>query len=188
MGAEQKTVNVGYVSGGLYIGGAGEYKVGAVINELLSRLSCKGVAFQRKNRKASAEVIKKINHNQLIEKKYIVAQYLEYSSRIEEAYLEVDSLVAFGKGTILSNLNGFYFEALSRFGVDCVCEDIDIGLVRENADALISFIIDRLRDLVVNSAKPPEYMEFVEIGVNVVVAHAFIECVVMENPENDPIS
>ncbi|MEQ6924273.1 hypothetical protein AAUI01_01435 [Pseudomonas mosselii] len=182
MGAESKTVNIGVVTGRVYVGG-GEYKVGSVINELLSILGSKRLPFQRQNRKATAEVVKKINHNRLNEKRHIVSQYLEYSSRIEEAYLEIDSMVAFGKDTILSNLNGLYVEGLNRFGIDCLCQDVDIERVRENADALIVFIIERLRDLVMDSARPPEFMEFVEIGVNVVVAHAFIECIVMENPE-----
>lgn len=180
-----KTVIVEKNSGNIIIGESPEYKISSVINELLKTLAEKPFSFDRKRRRPSSETIVKINHNNLRSKSHIIKQYLDHSSKVEEAYYDIDSLVTFGKDIILQNLSDLYYIALSAADIEYLSCDIDIEKVRENSDFIFDFIIQKLKNTVYESKNTPFYKEHIELGVNVVVAHAFIECVVMENPTYD---
>lgn len=180
--ADSKTVNVGKVAGNVNIGDSPEYNVGSVISELLNNLAYKPFEFDNLKRKPSSETILKIKHNDLYSKNHIIKQYLEFSKEIEEAYDDIDRLVVFGKDMVLRNLNGHYHSALDSLDIDYFSGDIDIEEVRDNSDYILEFIIQRLKNMVFESNNTPPYKEKIELGVNVVVAHAFIECIIMENP------
>lgn len=186
MSGNAKTININSLSGNVNIGDVPEYQINSAINELLILLATKGSVFVRLDQQPTAEVVKKIRHNNLGSRSGIVRQYLEYSSKIEDAYNDVNALIPFGKDTILRSLNGFYFAALDEVGIDWLFGKIDIGKVRENSIFIIDFVISRLRNFVYESMNKPALKENVEVGINVVVAHAFIECVVMENPNSAP--
>lgn len=180
-----KTVTVGKVAGNVILGDSPEYRVSSVINELLGILANKPFEFRRIDRLPSSEAIAKIDHNNLRSKSYIIKQYLDHSVSIEEAYKDIDGLVAFGKSTILQNLNDLYYCALDAVDIEYLICKIDIEKVRENSEFIIEFIIQRLKSTVFESSNTPLYRECIELGVNVVVAHAFVECVIMENPSHD---
>jgi len=180
-----KTVKVDKVAGNLNIGNAPEYEISSAINELLKSLANKPFVYKRKKRRPSAGTIKKINHNNLRSKSHIIKQYLDNSSKIEEAYSDIDSLVAFGKDTILQNLNDLYYLALDEVNIEYLVCEIDIVKVRENSEFILESIIQKLKNTAFESSNTPAYKEHVELGVNVVVAHAFIECIIMENPSYD---
>lgn len=182
---QNKTVNVNHVLGNLNIGDAPEYQVSSAINELLNILASKHFEFKVLNRKPSSDTIIKIKHNHIESKGHIIKQYLDYSSKIEEAYSEIDSLVVFGKDTILRNLNDLYYSALDAAQIQHIVSDIDIEKVRENSEFILDFIIQKLKNTVFESKNTPLIKEHIDRGVNVVVAHAFIECIIMENPEDD---
>lgn len=177
-----KTVNVENVAGNVNIGDSPEYNVGSVISDLLNELVYKPFEFDNVKRRPSSETILKISHNDLTSKSHIIKQYLEFSKEIEEAYDEVDRLVTFGKSTVLRHLNDLYCSALDSLDIDYLLGNIDIEKVREHSDFIIEFIIQKLRNIVFESKNTPAYKEQIDLGVNVVVAHAFIECIIMENP------
>ena len=183
--APSKTVSVGRVAGNVNIGDSPEYQVNSAINELLNCLANKPFKFKVLKRRPSSETVIKIEHNNLKSKSHIIKQYLDYSSNVEEAYAEINNLVAFGKDTILRNLYDLYYLALDTVNIDFLSNDIDIDQVRENSGFILEFIIQKLKNTAFESKNTPEYAEHVDLGVNVVVAHAFIECIIMENPEND---
>ncbi len=181
-----KNVTVEKVAGNVIIGTAPEYEVNSVINELLQCLATKPFEFKLKNRKPSSDTIIKIQHNNLNSKSHIIKQYLDHSSKIEEAYKEIDSLIAFGKATILQNLNDLYYLALDSLNIEYLSCEIEISKVRENSEFILDFITQKLKNSVFESNNTPKFKEQIELGVNVVIAHAFIECIIMENPGNDP--
>ena len=180
-----KTVKVERNAGNIIIGNSPEYEISSAINELLKSLANKPFTLKKNRRRPSSETVVKIQHNNLKAKSHIIKQYLDHSSKVEEAYSEIDSLVTFGKDTILQNLNDLYFLALDAVEIDYLICDIDIAKVRENSEFILDFIIQRLKNTVFESKNTPVYKEHVELGVNVVVAHAFIECIIMENPAYD---
>lgn len=180
-----KTVNVTRNAGNIIIGDSPEYEISSAINELLKSLASKPFTFNTNRRRPSSETVAKINHNNLKSKSHIIKQYLDHSSKIEEAYSDIDSLITFGKDTIIQNLNDLYYLALDSVGIDYLSCDVDIEKVRENSEFILDFIIQKLKNSAFESKNTPAFKEHVELGVNVVVAHAFIECVIMENPSYD---
>lgn len=182
---ETKIVKVERNFGNINIGDSPEYSISSAINELLKSLANKPFSFERKRRRPSSETVVKIEHNNLKSKSHIIKQYLDHSSKVEEAYSEIDSLITFGKDTILQNLNDLYYLALDAVDIDYLTCDVDVKEVRENSEFILDFIIQKLKNSVFESKNTPAYKEHVELGVNVVVAHAFIECIIMENPTYD---
>ncbi len=180
-----KTVQVERNAGNIIIGDSPEYEISSAINELLKSLANKPFTFKKSRRRPSSETVVKIQHNNLKAKSHIIKQYLDHSSKVEEAYFEIDSLITFGKDTILQNLNDLYYLALDAVEIDYLTCDINIAKIRENSEFILDFIIQRLKNTVFESKNTPAYKEHVELGVNVVVAHAFIECIIMENPTYD---
>lgn len=177
-----KLVSVTNLAGNLNLGDSPEYEVSSAINELLNCLARKPSDFKILRRRPSAEIITKINHNNLKSKSHIIKQYTDHSSKIEEAYIEIDSMIVFGKETILRNLNDLYYSALDTLNIDYLTQEIDIALVKENSDFIIEYIIKKLKNMAYESKNTPEYKEYIDFGINIVVAHAFIECIIMENP------
>ncbi|SHJ76111.1 ABC-three component system protein [Halodesulfovibrio aestuarii] len=162
-----------------------KYNVGSAINELLSNLTHRQPQTMQKRRTPPADVIVKIKHNHLNKKQHIIRQYLDYSSLIEEAYDDIDKSIPFGKDTILRNLENSYFKALDNFEIEYfIKEELDLEVLREKSGAIIDFIISDLKKTIYESNNTPELQEHIDIGVNVVVAHAFIECVIMEKPDD----
>jgi len=180
-----KIVKVERNAGNIFIGNSPEYEVSSAINELLKSLANKPFVFKKNRRRPSSETVVKIKHNNLKAKSYIIKQYLDHSSKIEEAYSEIDSLITFGKDTILQNLNDLYYLALDAVEIEYLICDVDIDEIRESSEFILDFIIQKLKNTVFESKNTPVYKEHVELGVNVVVAHAFIECIIMENPAYD---
>lgn len=183
--SSKKTINVERNAGNIFIGNSPEYEISSAINELLKSLARQPFTFKKTKRRPSSETVVKINHNNLKSKSHIIKQYLDHSSKVEEAYGEIDSLIAFGKDTILQNLNDLYYSALDSTEIDYLTCEVDIIKIRENSEYILDFIIQNLKNTVFESNNTPFYKEHVELGVNVVVAHAFIECIIMENPTHD---
>lgn len=180
----KKVINIDRNAGNLVIGDAPEYGVSTAINELIIKLASKPFIFQKTRRSPSSETIKKINHNNIKSKKHIIKQYLDFSSNIESAYDTIDSAIPFGKQIVMQNLNDLYYAALDEVNIDYFENVVDIVLIREHSEYILDFIIQKLKNLSYESNNTPNVKEQVELGVNVVVAHAFIECIVMENPND----
>lgn len=181
-----KKIEIGQNIGNVYIGDSPESRVDSVINFILNILSTQEFKLDACRRKPSAKTIVKINHNNLQSKSHIIKQYLDRSSTIESAFFQIDSIIPFGKSIALRNLNDLYFEALDEAGIEYLTvEKIDITKIRENSEFIIDYIIVKLKNIALESKNISSYREEIDAGVNVVVAHAFIECVIMETPEND---
>lgn len=180
-----KIITINNVTGDVNITDAPEYEISSAINELLNCLARTPSEFQTLKRRPTPEVIVKIQHNNLKSKSNIIKQYMDHSSKIEEAYKEIDSMIAFGKTTILENLNHLYYSALDELNIEYLLAEVDISLIRENSNYIIEYIIEKLKNTALKSKNKPKYREYIELGINVVVAHAFIECIIMENPNID---
>lgn len=178
-----KQVIIHQNAGNVYLGQSPEYEVDSAINELLNQLANKPFMFQRKQRRPPAVTVVKIQHNQIASKSQLIKQYLDHSETIELAYIDIDKIVPFGKQIILQNLNDLYYAALDELSIDYLCDEVNILEVRENSEFILDYIIQKLKNSAFESKNTPSYKEQIELGVNVVVAHAFIECVIFENPK-----
>lgn len=157
-----------------------EHRVDSIINVIIGDIASESVKINLLDRTFPTTISNKIAHNQLRKKRRIIQQYKSYSSHIEKAYASVDKQVVNGKQSAMVLLNDMYDNALQKFEIDPF--SIDINKVRENADDIIENITTQLRKFLYQSSNVPPYKEQVEIGINVVIAHAFVECIVLENP------
>ncbi|MEJ2765616.1 hypothetical protein VV869_16815 [Photobacterium sp. MCCC 1A19761] len=179
---EDKVVNINKVIGPVFIGDSPEYNVDTAINELLKCIAKQHHEFRDIKRRPSSDTINKISHNNIKSKRHIIKQYLDFSSKVENAFFLIDSLIPFGKQIVIQSLNDLYYEALDEIDVDYFSNEIDIEKIKDNSEFILDYIIQKLICSVYESKNAPEIKEQIELGVNVVVAHAFIECVVLENP------
>lgn len=166
----------------VYFTDAPEQKVNSVLSQLLTEISLSPIIYETHRRTVPADVIIKVQHNNLRSQRFILAQYQAYSATIETSYDNIDKSIVNGKAKVLMMLEQLYVKALSEFGVDPYWDEVNIETVRENSDHIIGKIIKSLKDFCYKSANVPSDKESVEIGVNVIVAHAFVECLILENP------
>ncbi|HEM6802528.1 TPA: hypothetical protein U2I18_003086 [Citrobacter koseri] len=170
------------IEGDFYNVESPEKNVDSIINVIIGDIASAKVKIDRSDRSFPASVAKKIDYNMLRTKRRIVQQYKSYSSHIEKAYTLAEQNIINGKQTALELLNGMYCNSLEKYEIDSF--EPDIAHVRLHADDIISDVIRQLKKFVYNSANLTQYKEQIEIGLNVVVAHAFVECCVLENPNN----
>lgn len=178
-----KTIHIENVEGSIYIGEAPKYKVDAAINELLNILASKPFTFSKLKRKPLPETIVKIDHNNIQSRKYIIKQYLDRSSTIESAYIDIAATIPFGKDIIFRTLNDLYHSVLDELDIDYFSDgQIDMEKIRNNSEFILDSIIKKLKSAICEADNAPNLKEHIDAGVNAVVAHAFIECIVLENP------
>lgn len=175
-------VNVGTIKGDAYFTESAEQKVDSAVNSLLTEISLTPIAIESRKRSVPADVIIKVTYNNLQSQRFILSQYQAYSASIETSYESIDKNIPNGKTKVFMMLDNLYFKALSDIGLDPFFGEVDIELIREHSDNIIVKIIKGLKDFCYKSSNTPSDKESVEIGVNVIVAHAFVECRILENP------
>lgn len=173
-------VSIGVVEGDFNTAESPESKVDSIINIIISDIVTASIKMDLKNRNFPSTVLKKIEHNHLKNKRNIVQQYKSYSSNIERAYAVVDKQIINGKQTAMILLNDMYNKALTKFEIDPY--DVDIVEIRKHADCIVDSVVSQLKKFVYKSSNLPSYKEQIELGVNIVVAHAFVECLILESP------
>lgn len=178
-----KHITIEHNAGNTYIGDSPESKVDSAINTLLNEIAKQKYDFRIIKRKPTSETVIKIRHNNLGSKNHIIKQYLDHSSRIEASLKDIDKVIPFGKDIVLQNLNDLYFSALDSLEIEYFSdEEIDIEKIREFSEYIIDFIVQKLKNAAYESNNTPNLKEQIDLGVNVIVAYAFIECIIMKNP------
>ncbi|MEZ8550596.1 hypothetical protein AB6D57_03445 [Vibrio splendidus] len=175
-------VSIGEVKGDFNNAEPPESKVDSIINDIISKISQVGVTIDIRDRSFPPKISHKIEHNQLKENRKIVLQYKNYSSHIESAYNIIEKNVVNGKQTAMLILNDMYASTLSKFNIDAWEPDIDE--VKKHADEIIDDIKKQLSNFLYKSSNITFTKEQMSIGINVVIAHAFVECYVLENPND----
>lgn len=159
-----------------------ESKVDSIINDIISEISQSSATVNIKDRKFPPKILKKIKHNQLKDNRSIVQLYKSYSSDIESAYSTIEKNVVNGKDTALLLLHDMYQTALKKFNIDTWEPDMDE--IKQHADAIVDDVKVQLTNFLYKSANITFTKEQMVIGVKVVIAHAFVECYVLENPND----
>lgn len=159
-----------------------ESKVDSIINDVISELAQVQVTIDIKDRTFPSKVSKKIQHNQLRNNRSIVLKYKSYSSHIESAYGTVEKNVVNGKQTALLILHDMYEKALHKFNIDVWEPDMDA--IKQHADGIIDDVKTQLTKFLYKSSNINFTKEQMALGVDIVIAHAFVECYVLENPND----
>lgn len=125
-------------------------------------------------------VAKKIQHNNLVRCRYIIETYKINTIDLENAYSTLEQERPGRKQKLLDIIHLCYKQQLGQLIVDDI---IDIETIRKNADAILENIVETLRAKVLESSNLNADNEDVDLAVNLIVADAFIQCLVLENPE-----
>lgn len=175
-------VQIGEIKGDFNNTESPESKVESIINEIISKISQADVTIDIKDRSFPPKVEKKIKHNQLKENRKIVLQYKSYSSPIESAYSIIEKNVVNGKQTAMLILNDMYCSSLNKLKIDAWEPDMDE--IKKHADEIIDDVRKQLSNFLYKSSNITFSKEKMSVGINVVIAHAFVECYVLENPND----
>lgn len=175
-------VQIGEVKGDFNNAEPPESKVDSIINDIISKISHVDVTIDIRDRSFPSKVLNKIEHNQLKENRNIVLQYKSYSSHVESAYNIVEKNVVNGKQTAMLILNDMYGSALSKFNIDAW--DPDMDGVKKHADDIVNDVKKQLSNFLYKSSNINFTKEQMSVGINIVIAHAFVECYVLENPND----
>lgn len=125
-------------------------------------------------------VEKKILHNKLIRCKYIIESYKSYNTDLDGAYYILEQERPGSKQKLSANINSLYKQELNKLNEWHI---EDIVTTQERSDSILENIIKNLKDRVLESSNLDAYNEDIEKALNLIIANAFIECLVLENPQ-----
>lgn len=139
-------------------------------------------AFNRE-RSIPPDVQEKMVYNNIVSEKWAVLKYTGYGEAVENAYLEIETEIVNGKTKALSKLNDFYLQAMARFGIDL--QNIDLIKLRAHSDEIFKLVISTLRDYLLDNDSSLSNLSHEELdtGISLIVAHGFVECLVLEEPK-----
>lgn len=130
------------------------------------------------------EIQDKINHNNLVEYKYLIEEYYFYAEAIADTYniLEEDTPEIRSKITTLINrvYRGIKNKKLSQ------SSDAAIDTIRLHCDVIIRETIEELRKRYFAAANvdSSKFLEDIDAYIGYIVGEAFVNCKVLENPND----
>lgn len=128
----------------------------------------------------------KLDHNQVFKYRTLVEEYGEYGQNVIKALGTIDQEKIGSEHKILKLINSFYKESLGELKKhhEATNQGKDIiESIRLHSDQIIESVINKVVDVVNKSSNGCEMLEEdLILGANYVVAHAFIECKVLERP------
>ena len=123
------------------------------------------------------EIDEKIGHNNITTYKYLINEYSFYGKILEGIYETLEEQNPGKKGTLLGRIFEFY-KAEKRN----LTQTDNIDVIRENADSIIENIIKKLDAEILKSSNLESYNEEIYSAIQIIVADAFIQCKILEDP------
>jgi hypothetical protein len=132
------------------------------------------------------EIQDKLNHNNVVSYKPLIeTHYSENGYYLDAAYEALDSDTPGRKKAFLNYINSIYQLILGNYlknnpGIE------RLELIRANADNIIIEVVNNLLIRIANHPKSIEHIssESIEYNIIAIVCHAFVDCKVLENPNN----
>lgn len=136
-----------------------------------------------RSRSVPPDVQEKIAYNRISREKWAILKYTGYGEAIENAYVLIESEIVNGKAKALSKLNDLYYQVLGEHNIDF--DSIDIDVIRLKSDDIFKRVCISLRDYLLENDTTLTQISHEELdtGINLVVAHGFVECLVLEEPQ-----
>ena len=151
--------------------------IAEVIN-IIATLPVESISYT--TRALPEEVEKKILHNKLTRCKYIIEIYKSHNKDLDNAYYILEQERPGRKQKLSANINSHYKQELNKLNEKHI---EDIVTTQEWSDSILENIIKNLNDKVLASSNLNAYNEDIEKALNLIVANAFIECLILENPQ-----
>lgn len=127
-----------------------------------------------------AGVRAKLEYNNVKRCQYIIEGYKNSISDLANIYETLEQERPGRKQKLLHIIRICYE---TQLGVFVQKNTFTIDLVREHSDTILENIINDLRKRVIESSNLEADNEDVDIAIRIIVADAFIECRILENPE-----
>jgi hypothetical protein len=127
----------------------------------------------KKESLVSFGVDQKIKFNSLVENRYIIETYSDFTSKINAIYGELERDGSFRKENLLKIVNLFYLKIKGKYVKSP-------GDLQANADKIFEGVEEMLMKIV--ESERNNYPEEIFYGVAIVMADAFIRCKILEEP------
>lgn len=125
----------------------------------------------------------KINHNNLKTYRSWVDEYGEYGKTVDSIYEAIDDTKAGSRKKAFLYLSTKYLEVKTRVLREVRDQGVvgeDIEIIRQKADLIFEEVVNALKVQLAEADLSGIDVEDFDIGVNVIVCHAFINCRVLE--------
>lgn len=127
-----------------------------------------------------AEIEAKIQHNNVCKSRYIIETYKLNTIDLTNVYDALEQEKPGRKEKLLFVIRDCYEKQLSAVAKG---GDVAIEAIQENSDVILDNILNDLRHKVLESSNLNAENEDVDIAIRLILADAFIECRVLENPQ-----
>ncbi|MPQ45538.1 hypothetical protein GCQ56_00840 [Marinifilum sp. N1E240] len=131
------------------------------------------------------EIADKITHNDLGSYKCLIEDYPVYSKILEDVYSVVIQHNPRAKSILWKRIRNKYRQIKGELLKGCaIAEQMD--LIKENSDKIIDIIKEYLLELLESSKNlnGDVPLEAIEESVEIIIGDAFVNCKILENPNN----
>jgi len=117
----------------------------------------------------------KIHYNNVKLYRSLIDEYARYNGRLNQLYNEIEKQGSVKKAVILQSIRSFYLKEKGNKS---------IKNIRENADAIIENIKNKMWKTVEASRELPHDLpyEVIEINILIILVDAFMRCKILEEP------
>jgi hypothetical protein len=132
-----------------------------------------------------ADIEEKIQYNNIQKSRAIIEMFKPNIADLERAYKTLEEVRSNAKEKILNIINLKYEEEIS-LGFENYNEKLKY--IQNNSDNIFETIVKKLENMVYRSSNFEADQEDAEIAVKVILADAFINCLIMEKPRKKYVS
>jgi len=128
----------------------------------------------------------KIGHNNVVGYKWLIEDYGVYGKELDDKYDGLDEEAPGRKLKLFRLITDTYKIHLGRYQTENPKSELLI-IIQSNADKIIHDVIEDLINKLLQSDNYDENitMEEYRISIQIIVAHAFIHCKILENPKKN---
>lgn len=159
--------------------------VNQIVLTLYNAISEDNANFDKRN--LPPEIEEKISFNNVISYKALIeTNFSENGFYLDSAYEALDSDTPGRKKLFLGFINQLYLSILGEH-IKKNSQLDKLTVIRANADTILVEVINSLLIRISNNVKSIEHIssESIENIVIAIVCHAFVDCKVLENPNNE---
>ena len=129
------------------------------------------------------EVTVKIEYNYIERCKYIIESYKDYTIDLNNVYNTLEQAKPGKKQKLLDTIRDCYKQELSKLKENEKNELVDILVIKKYSDSILENIKQNLHTKILGSSNLDAYNEDVDKTLNLIVADAFIACIILKNPQ-----
>ncbi|WP_428820964.1 hypothetical protein [Microbulbifer sp. MCCC 1A16149] len=131
-----------------------------------------------------AEIEVKISFNDINNHRWLIDEYVDNSSMVDESISLLNKLINNGSTKLKRQMKLFYFSALSNYNIST--SPFDLPKLKSKSDDIVREVINQTTEFVKSSSdlKDGYFDEDINFGVALIVSYSIIECIVLENPND----